>query len=105
MAAREEVQAGNFEEPSAKEGGTLGNDSIGNRLMKKMGWTDGMGLGKSNQGRTNIIEAERRVATAGLGLQGSTYSVAGDSYKDCVKKMMFHRYQELDALEKANGKS
>ena len=72
--------------------------------MKKMGWTDGQGLGKTNQGRTNIIEAERRVSSAGLGLQGASYSVAGDSYKDCVKKMMFHRYQELDALEKSGNK-
>ncbi|ROT72263.1 RNA-binding protein 10 [Penaeus vannamei] len=98
MAAREEVEATKYEEPT-KQG--IGSDNIGNKLLKKMGWTDGQGLGKANQGRTSIIETERRVATAGLGMQGSTYSVVGDSYKDCVKKMMFHRYQELDAQEKS----
>jgi len=98
IASREEVAASKYEEPT-KQG--IGSDNIGNKLLKKMGWTDGQGLGKANQGRTSIIETERRVATAGLGLQGSTYSVVGDSYKECVKKMMFHRYQELDAQEKS----
>ena len=93
MAAREEAAAANYEEPT-KEG--IGNDNIGNKLLKKMGWTDGQGLGKTNQGRTQIIETERRVATAGLGMSGASYGVVGDTYKDCVKKMMYHRYQELD---------
>jgi len=97
MAAREEVAASKYETPT-KEG--IGNENIGNKLLKKMGWTDGQGLGKANQGRTSIIETERRVSSAGLGMQGSNYSVVGDSYKDCVKKMMFHRYQELDQQEK-----
>ena len=97
MAAREEAAAVSYEEPT-KEG--IGNDNIGNKLLKKMGWTDGQGLGKSNQGRTQIIETERRVATAGLGMTGASYSVVGDTYKDCVKKMMFHRYQELDAQQR-----
>lgn len=97
IASREEVAASKYEEPT-KQG--IGSDNIGNKLLKKMGWTDGQGLGKANQGRTSIIETERRVATAGLGLQGSTYSVVGDRYIECVKKTMFHRYQELDAQEK-----
>lgn len=98
IAAREEVAASKYEEPT-RQG--IGSDNIGNKLLKKMGWTDGQGLGKANQGRTSIIETERRVSSAGLGMQGSTYSVVGDSYKECVKKMMFHRYQELDAQEKS----
>ncbi|XP_076045392.1 RNA-binding protein 5-like isoform X2 [Oratosquilla oratoria] len=102
MAAREEASSTTYEEPTKKG---IGSDNIGNKLLKKMGWSDGQGLGKANQGRTSIIETERRVATAGLGMQGSTYSVVGDSYKECVKKMMFHRYQELDALEKEAAKN
>ena len=97
MSVCEEISATTYEEPT-KRG--IGSDNIGNRLLKKMGWNDGQGLGKSNQGRTQIIEAERRISSVGLGVQGSNYSVVGDSYKDCVKKMMFHRYQELDAQEK-----
>ena len=30
--------------------------NIGNRMLQKMGWKEGLGLGKTNQGRTNIIE-------------------------------------------------
>ena len=100
MSVREELSAVSYEEPT-KRG--IGSDNIGNKLLKKMGWNDGQGLGKSNQGRTEIIEAERRVHSVGLGMQGSSYAVVGDSYKDCVKKMMYHRYQELDAQEKDNS--
>ena len=30
--------------------------NIGNQMLQKMGWKEGLGLGKSNQGRTSIIE-------------------------------------------------
>ncbi|XP_014603624.1 PREDICTED: RNA-binding protein 5-like isoform X2 [Polistes canadensis] len=82
-----------YEEPTRTG---IGSDNVGNKLLQKMGWSEGMGLGKSNQGRTSIIEAERRVPTAGLGAKSSSYSaLPGDTYKDCVKKMMYARYQEL----------
>lgn len=82
-----------YEEPTRAG---IGSDNVGNKLLQKMGWSEGMGLGKSNQGRTSIIEAERRVPTAGLGAKSSSYSaLPGDTYKDCVKKMMYARYQEL----------
>ncbi|KAL1139064.1 hypothetical protein AAG570_009125 [Ranatra chinensis] len=83
-----------YEEPT-KSG--IGSDNLGNKLLQKMGWQEGMGLGKTNQGRTNIIEAERRSATAGLGTK--TVGVTpgpGETYKDCVKKMMHIRYNEID---------
>ncbi|XP_014211033.1 RNA-binding protein 5 [Copidosoma floridanum] len=82
-----------YEEPT-KTG--IGSDNVGNKLLQKMGWIEGMGLGKSNQGRTSIIETERRVPAAGLGAKSSSYNaLPGDTYKDCVKKMMYARYQEL----------
>lgn len=34
----------------------IGENNVGNRLLQKMGWTEGQGLGRKNQGRTNIIE-------------------------------------------------
>uniref|UniRef100_A0A1B0CZ03 Uncharacterized protein n=1 Tax=Phlebotomus papatasi TaxID=29031 RepID=A0A1B0CZ03_PHLPP len=34
----------------------IGQNNVGNKLLQKMGWTEGQGLGRSNQGRTNIIE-------------------------------------------------
>jgi len=31
------------------------NDNIGNRMLQKMGWQEGEGLGKEKSGRTGII--------------------------------------------------
>lgn len=76
----------------------IGVENVGNRLLQKMGWTEGQGLGRMNQGRTTIIQAEQRNSTVGLGNKGYT-AVAGESYKDCVKKMMYARYQELTDKE------
>ena len=33
----------------------IGEENVGNRMLQKMGWKDGLGLGKKNQGRTEII--------------------------------------------------
>ncbi|KAJ8930870.1 hypothetical protein NQ314_016290 [Rhamnusium bicolor] len=47
--------------------------------------------------------AEQHSSTVGLGnkLPGYT-ALAGESYKDCVKKMMYARYQELTEKENSN---
>lgn len=75
----------------------IGQDNIGNKLLQKMGWSSGQGLGKKGQGIVNPIEAKRRMQTAGLGMRGSTYGAnASDTYKDAVKKTMFARYQETE---------
>ena len=93
LKTRVEDMPVSYEEPTRAG---IGSDNVGNKLLQKMGWSEGMGLGKSNQGRTSIIETERRVPTAGLGAKTSTYNaLPGDTYKDCVKKMMYARYQEL----------
>lgn len=93
LKTRVEEVSVNYEEPTRTG---IGSDNVGNKLLQKMGWSEGMGLGKTNQGRTSIIEAERRVPTAGLGAKSSSYlALPGDTYKDCVKKMMYARYQEL----------
>ena len=34
----------------------IDESNIGNRMLQKMGWKEGLGLGKSNQGRTSLIE-------------------------------------------------
>ncbi|GFG31856.1 hypothetical protein Cfor_02664 [Coptotermes formosanus] len=97
LKTREDVASISYEEPT-KSG--IGSDNVGNKLLQKMGWQEGMGLGKSNQGRTSIIQTEHRASTAGLGAKGGTYgALPGETYKDCVKKMMFARYQELTEQE------
>lgn len=44
-----------------KDGGAapampISSNNVGNRLLQKMGWSEGQGLGRKNQGRTQIIE-------------------------------------------------
>merc|ERR1719209_1081092 len=35
----------------------IGSDNIGSKMLQRMGWKEGLGLGKSNQGRTDIVES------------------------------------------------
>lgn len=42
--------------PTPKVDEPIGSENVGNRLLQKMGWTEGQGLGKLNQGRTTIIQ-------------------------------------------------
>lgn len=67
-------------------------------MLQKMGWSEGMGLGKMNQGRTDIVQAVQRVSTAGLGVSGSNLGVvgtAGSSYKENVKRAAMARFSEM----------
>merc|ERR1719239_41859 len=83
-----------YEEPT-KAG--IGEDNIGNKLLQKMGWSKGKGLGKANQGRTDPVEAQRRNQMAGLGARGANVVAdVGDNYRDALKKTMFARYNEVD---------
>ncbi|XP_037959600.1 RNA-binding protein 5-A [Teleopsis dalmanni] len=71
----------------------ISSNNVGNRLLQKMGWSEGQGLGRKNQGRTNIIEAEARSTTAGLGTKPGIGP--GDDYKTYIKKMMKSRYESV----------
>nr|CDS33947.1 RNA binding protein 5 [Hymenolepis microstoma] len=75
--------------------GVSGGADVGSRLMAKMGWQAGQGLGKANQGRTQLVEAEFREAGVGLGVKASKRLPPSDNYKDNVKRAMYARYHEL----------
>jgi len=71
----------------------IGEENVGNKMLQKMGWKDGLGLGKANQGRTEIITQQSRTKLSGLG----TKQVAGDpslDYKDAARRAMWSRYGE-----------
>lgn len=63
-----------------------------------MGWSIGQGLGKSNQGRIQLVEAEFREVGVGLGIKTSKRPPPGpgDNYKDKVKRAMFARYHDVE---------
>jgi len=93
-----ELEASSYERTSSNSATSFaGSNNVGSKLLQKMGWSQGQGLGKSNQGRTTIIEADRRSATAGLGMK--TYAVAGDDYRQSVKKLAMMRFKELNEDE------
>ncbi|KAA0184003.1 RNA-binding protein 5 [Fasciolopsis buskii] len=70
--------------------------NVGSRLMEKMGWQAGQGLGRANQGRTQLIEAEFREHGVGLGIKTGKRGPPSDNYKDHVKRAMFARFHELE---------
>jgi hypothetical protein len=43
----------------------------GAKIMEKMGWSDGLGLGRNNDGMTAPVEAGRQCGRAGLGAAGA----------------------------------
>ncbi|KAJ8372034.1 hypothetical protein AAFF_G00295460 [Aldrovandia affinis] len=84
----------NYEQPT-KDG--LNSDNIGNKMLQAMGWQEGKGLGRNQQGITAPIEAQLRMKGAGLGTKGSSYGLsASETYKDAVRKAMFARFTEME---------
>ncbi|XP_033994481.1 RNA-binding protein 5-like [Trematomus bernacchii] len=83
-----------YEQPT-KDG--LTNDNIGNKMLQAMGWQEGKGLGRHQQGITAPISASLRTKGTGLGIKGSSYELsASDTYKDAVRKAMFSRFTEME---------
>lgn len=74
----------------------LGLDNKGALLMTKMGWREGVGLGRCNEGMTDIIKLESQQGKSGLG--SKSYKVDPSlSYKEAVKQIMYQRYHELSS--------
>ncbi|XP_029287520.1 RNA-binding protein 5-like isoform X2 [Cottoperca gobio] len=83
--------------PTVTKDDSLTSDNIGNKMMQAMGWQEGKGLGRHQQGITAPISASLRTKGAGLGIKGTSYELsASDTYKDAVRKAMFARFTEID---------
>ena len=90
MKALDHSSAGGADLASAPK---VGDSNIGNKMLQKMGWKDGQGLGKSNQGRTEIILAQQRTQGSGLGTQQSAGN-PNDCYKEKARKTLWSRYND-----------
>eukprot|EP01102_Stenamoeba_stenopodia_P006394 TRINITY_DN174_c0_g1_i9.p1 TRINITY_DN174_c0_g1~~TRINITY_DN174_c0_g1_i9.p1 ORF type:complete len:731 (+),score=171.98 TRINITY_DN174_c0_g1_i9:466-2658(+) len=80
----------------------LGEENVGMKMMKKLGWKEGEGLGKFNSGITAPVEAELRTERAGLGSVEESAStnerdriMPGDSYQLAAKKKARARFFSL----------
>ncbi|CAI8016755.1 RNA-binding protein 5-A [Geodia barretti] len=83
-----------YEQPTV-EG--LKEDNLGNKMLQAMGWNEGQGLGKSNQGIVEPVKAEMRQVGAGLGARGSShglYSSAG-TYRETLRQLTKSRYDTV----------
>ncbi|XP_061543333.1 RNA-binding protein 5-B-like isoform X1 [Phycodurus eques] len=75
----------------------LTSDNIGNKMLQAMGWQEGKGLGRHQQGITVPISASLRTKGTGLGIKGSTLEMsASGNYKDAVRKAMFARFSDME---------
>lgn len=61
--------------------------AVGNKLLAKMGWSDGEGLGKSGEGRFAPIQVQQFAERAGLGMSKGRDVTASwqDQKKDLVR--------------------
>lgn len=74
----------------------IGEDNVGNRLLQKMGWRAGKGLGREEQGIVGPVEAQTSTPGVGLGVKRGIYTAGpGETYSACIKKLTAARYQDL----------
>ncbi|XP_074862114.1 RNA-binding protein 6 isoform X2 [Carettochelys insculpta] len=73
------------------------SNNKGSRMSQGLGWKEGSGLGRQQQGVTSTGEAEGQKKGAGLGSQGKpSKRQPNETYRDAVRRVMFARYKELE---------
>ncbi|KAK6256125.1 hypothetical protein SCA6_017430 [Theobroma cacao] len=78
----------------------IDENNVGNRMLRNMGWHEGLGLGKDGSGMTEPVQAQAMDSRAGLGsqlkkLDPSLEVQAGDSYKTVIHKKALARFREM----------
>jgi RNA-binding protein 5/10 len=75
--------------------------NLGNRMLRNMGWQEGLGLGRDGSGMVEPVQAQSIEKRAGLGSQTkksvdpSLEVHAGDSYRTLIQKKALARFREM----------
>ncbi|XP_020247500.1 SUPPRESSOR OF ABI3-5 isoform X2 [Asparagus officinalis] len=94
-----DVNAQNFEVITADR--AIDESNVGNRMLRNMGWQEGLGLGKDGSGIKEPVLANVADDRAGLGsrqrkvVDPSLEAQAGDSYKTIIQKKAIARFREM----------
>ncbi|XP_052210525.1 SUPPRESSOR OF ABI3-5 [Diospyros lotus] len=78
----------------------IDESNVGNRMLRNMGWQEGLGLGKDGSGMVEPVQAQAIDSRAGLGsqqkkLDPSLEVQAGDSYRTVIQKKAIARFREM----------
>ncbi|XP_073136353.1 SUPPRESSOR OF ABI3-5 isoform X2 [Henckelia pumila] len=78
----------------------IDESNVGNRMLRNMGWQEGLGLGKDGSGMVEPVQAQAMETRAGLGSQQKKVDpnlevLAGDSYKAVIQKKAIARFREM----------
>ncbi|XP_050229868.1 SUPPRESSOR OF ABI3-5 isoform X2 [Mercurialis annua] len=76
--------------------------NVGNRMLRNMGWQEGLGLGKDGSGMIEPVQAQSTEKRAGLGSQQKKVDPglevqAGDSYRTLIHKKALARFREMSS--------
>ncbi|XP_020600223.1 SUPPRESSOR OF ABI3-5 isoform X2 [Phalaenopsis equestris] len=79
----------------------IDENNVGNRMLRNMGWQEGLGLGKDASGIKEPVQARAVDDRAGLGSQqrkvvdNALEAKPGDSYKTIIQKKAIARFREM----------
>ncbi|KAK9270073.1 hypothetical protein L1049_025647 [Liquidambar formosana] len=79
----------------------IDESNVGNRMLRSMGWQEGLGLGKDGSGMIEPVQAQAMENRAGLGSQQKKSTVpglevqAGDSYRTLIQKKALARFRGM----------
>lgn len=78
----------------------IDESNVGNRMLRNMGWTEGLGLGKDGSGMVEPVQAQAVDSRAGLGnhqkkVDPNLEVHPGDSYKTLIQKKALQRFREM----------
>ena len=73
----------------------IGSDTLGNKMLQKMGWKAGDGLGKDGQGIVAPVTANVHVAGTGLGAAPAMEADAIGSQRAAAARLTRMRFDQI----------